>query len=1808
MVERISLWRNATGTPKMKPANKTNKGHASLTLNWRTTVCRVSLLLYALLALLPYAAKGQSSTTTARTPGTPTGSYKLGDADTINLFTGNLNYSLPLLGVGGRGGAQANLGVVIEGQWNMQEIEQPNGFYEHQYSFHRPAPLALVGYVVLDISFTDTHTTCANGNQLLTYRAAMTYVEPDGTEVSLRDRVLHSRPENVCSGGSMNLGRIFESTSGSFVTYVSDTDIYLSCFGISGCTDAVDGYLYFPNGTKSRVTGGRIDWTQDRNGNKIRYDYDTNYQYRLVKITDSIGREVNIDYDVNDSAPYGLCDRIRYKGFGGQEKIIRVSFDNDLNNLLRRTRPYDPASPINTVYDDPNDNVSITYSGVSAGSLVKAVWLPDGRGYQFKYNSLAQLARVDLPTGGALEYDFEDASRLPFEAPPNTGVNPNITNRVAEKRVYASGDVLVGRTAFSVPATYTTGVIPPSRGGVVRDTELFDPNGNRLSKSRHYFYGSPDAQYSLVVPWWHGKEFRTETIDADNSPPLRVVETVWRQTVPSWCASVWPCSADPNEQAPTNNPFVAETKTTLGDGNLVSKVSGINPSNGTYAFDAYNNQTDVWQYDYGVGQAGALLKHTHISYINNANPLGGIYLLGLTDTTSTYSVGDSGQETLAASTQILYDEYTQYALLTYDTVTGWQEPGTIRGNPTTVKQWLDTDNSWVETHAQFDQLGNVRKSWDALGRLTETSFTDLFTDEVSRNTYAFATLSTSPIPDAGNDHGSNAAFTTHAVYDYSSGLVRTTTNINDKTTTFEYVDGLDRLTKVINPPGGGSTSYTYMDTVGNLYVKTTTAFDETRNIEAYSYFDDLGRSVRSFSAKGNGIWVVSDTQYDAANRVARASKPYETSQAPSLNVGVNPSNNWVTTEYDTLGRIKTVTSADGSQSSISYTGATTTFTDAALRKRMTDSDALGRLKQVTEDPDGVALVTKYKYDILGNLRGVDQGPPGQPQQQQHRYYAYDSLSRLVRSRNPEQDTNPDLVLKDVYGNPINDPITGNGEWSLKTEYFANGNISAKTDARGIKADFLYDDLNRPYRRTYTATRTLPSGTYTPSPTVNSYYDGRGLGLDPASIPLTLLGKNTRVSSSVSETRYTGFDAMGNVTSSEQLIDGRTYQMPSYTYNYAGALVTQTYPSGRVVKNDYDDGGVLSVVSGQAQGQAWKTYASDFDYSLTNTGATSRMKLGNGRWESVVYNKRLQPTLVGLGTAQNATDLMKLEYVYGTAQHDNGNITSQTITVPTSGTSSGFTAVQTYGYDNLNRLTSAIETPAGQPTQPTWQQTFTYDQFGNRTVVTSGTNATTPGLVGDNPTIDGATNRITPRTGEQYQYDADGNLLKDRAGNSYSFNSDDMQATFTYSGAGQAAAQYFYDGEGRRVKKVDGGETTVFVYNANGQLVAEYSSNAQPVSNPTTYLTSDTLGSPRVNTGADGSVVARHDYLPFGEEIEAYGGRINHAEYRTDTVRQKFAGYQHDSENGLDYAQARYYSSKAGRFTSVDPLMASASVADPQSFNRYAYALNGPYRYTDPSGMAVDGEGWSADDYFAFSNAMADEAEDQKRAAREAEKEAQRKQQQQQQQGQQGQQQTGPQNNQQGDAPQHPDLRRDGDPANAAIDDALKALFTDGENGLVVGADAHVNKLRDGSHYETADGLLHTIHVYGDETGNKLVGVYAPKEFSVIKYEGGKNGIVTATNPKTGEVLGFAHVNVTKSQLEKNILHTNGAESRYLGTIGGPGAPDKGNRHSHITYYANADARREARSNKIATDTKMTDFGSADAAAGRLRDFRKLVQK
>jgi RHS repeat-associated protein len=120
---------------------------------------------------------------------------------------------------------------------------------------------------------------------------------------------------------------------------------------------------------------------------------------------------------------------------------------------------------------------------------------------------------------------------------------------------------------------------------------------------------------------------------------------------------------------------------------------------------------------------------------------------------------------------------------------------------------------------------------------------------------------------------------------------------------------------------------------------------------------------------------------------------------------------------------------------------------------------------------------------------------------------------------------------------------------------------------------------------------------------------------------------------------------------------------------------------------------------------------------------------------------------------------------------------------------------------------------------------------------------------------------------------------------------------------------------------------------------------------TSYYTRDHLGSTRLETNAAGQQGKYSDFLPFGEEIAAgTGGRP--ACFNANDNKVKFTGKERNAETGLDYFMARYFSSAQGRFTSPDPLLASARLTDPQTWNRYAYVRNDPVNMIDPDGRAV----------------------------------------------------------------------------------------------------------------------------------------------------------------------------------------------------------------------------------------------------------------
>ncbi len=622
--------------------------------------------------------------------------------------------------------------------------------------------------------------------------------------------------------------------------------------------------------------------------------------------------------------------------------------------------------------------------------------------------------------------------------------------------------------------------------------------------------------------------------------------------------------------------------------------------------------------------------------------------------------------------------------------------------------------------------------------------------------------------------------------------------------------------------------------------------------------------------------------------------------------------------YDVLGRQTQVTAQDGSVTTTSYTGNQTTVTDAAGHVRKSSTDGAERLAQVTEDPSGLNYATSYTYGPDNTLQKVTQGG-------QVRTFTYDSLARLKTSTNPESGT-------------------------VTYTYDNDGNVHNRVDARNVTTNYSYDALNRLTIKTYS------DGTASVVYTYDTYH----------------IGRLAKVNNTDSITTYPSYDAMGNPKQSQVQITGNSQVYTfNYTYNLTGSLTSETYPSGRVVYTCYDRANRATGLS-LTQNCSQNNYVTNIAYMPH--GAPWVVYYGSGLTGVVSYNYRLQPNVIYGIVNSNYNQTLFVEYPnWGTTNND-GNVLGEDVGAATTpqplGSLPYFNA--SFTYDKANRLTAASESGAG-----TWSRSFGYDQWGNMAVTANSgvpINGLTPYGSGQYNT---ANNRLVS-----------GLIAYDASGNTTSVSTMRMGYTaenqfwIAYDVNSGVTVEYLPDGFGNRVwKQVTGGATTYYLYDALGQLAAEYTGptaltkeyirmggqlvaiqNASGTPCSTCYLTYDHLGSVRLVTDQNANIVSRHDFLPFGEEIPAgYAGRGS--QYgAADKINQRFTEQDRETENvvPVDYFNARNFTGVLGRFNSPDPGNAGADMTNPESWNGYSYVANNPLTMVDPSGMDGFGSG-SGDD-------------------------------------------------------------------------------------------------------------------------------------------------------------------------------------------------------------------------------------------------------
>ena len=988
--------------------------------------------------------------------------------------------------------------------------------------------------------------------------------------------------------------------------------------------------------------------------------------------------------------------------------------------------------------------------GVFNPLVMASIAMPNGSKYEFKYNEYGEITKIIYPTGGYERFVYGHVPPMGMTALEiYTQGNRGVVNR------YVSIDGLTETQEWTYGMFYDQ----DNPYGI----RTIAPDG---SKTERMLHSSIISSFGFEDPR-NGMAKEERSFDTNGVLRSRTL-TDWVVLGPQGQNGYGNAARDPRVKRSVSIIFdpnsssalatMSETDYDEGGSTDPTYFSHLNAIRSKGYHYAVVNKADVdteqleWATISGwfTGKLAAV-SETDYLYSPNYRARG---IIGLPTETRALNPTDPGD--VLTKSQPVYDEGGAY-FIDEGPTTGYQAPtgnnASLRANVTTSRTWVKESNTWLQAHTAYDNFGNARKAWDAGGdptKFVETEFS-------SEYKYAYPTKVIAPAPDTSNSHGTNLTSTAETTFDQTTGLVLSVKDDFGQITKTEYNDPLLRPTRVFGDNFIAPIAETVYDDT-NRTVKVRKQLDEVNWDEATTYMDRLGRAIRTVARDSEGDVTV-ETHYDFMGRVDRITNPYRAGDTVY----------WNKTRYDELGRAvesyAPATLADlanaqslgvtsfGISTVTNYVGTVVITSDASGRKGRSITNALGQLVRVDEptaiggsaDADlgaigSPAQPTYYKYDPYGNMVQVTQGV-------QNRYFKYDSLGRLIRVNQPEQEYHSGLDLPDTYNT--------SGHWTAAFDYDDLGNLVTAIDAKGVTTVNSYDRAGRVTTRAYYGEP--DPGPKTPA--VYFFYDGKGLGGEQT--PNYAKGKLTKVSSSISETRYKLFDNFGRLKEMEQrtpatdteTVAQATPRVSKYTYNLSGALVEEEYPSGRVIKNNFGTDGGLNAVSSRVFNGDYKSYASGFSY--TASGAVNKMMLGNGRWETAQFNARQQVTQLGLGTSAANTSLWKNDYQYGELNSDGsvdtakntGNIARQILTIP------GTSFTQSYKYDPLYRLTEAKEV-TGTNTSPNWTQAFGYDLYGNRTAF-----AQTVGGIQTNatPSVNTNTNRFTSNN---FTYDKSGNITKD----------------------------------------------------------------------------------------------------------------------------------------------------------------------------------------------------------------------------------------------------------------------------------------------------------------------------------------------------------------------------------------------------------------------------------------------------------------
>lgn len=753
--------------------------------------------------------------------------------------------------------------------------------------------------------------------------------------------------------------------------------------------------------------------------------------------------------------------------------------------------------------------------------------------------------------------------------------------------------------------------------------------------------------------------------------------------------------------------------------------------------------------------------------------------------------------------------------------------------------------------------------------------------------------------DSWNDQTGQYVVASQVQYD-SFGNVVQVTDARGAATTTTYDPTYHQFPTQTCNALGQCTSQTWDYVLG-----LTTDETDANGATTHTVYDALGRRTSETDAAGN----VSTWQYvgvgDPNSQHVRSTLPDGT--ADGL---------WTETYADGLDRAYKVI-REGPSSSVTYVQErqyadgsdrpqkvslwhqsgqapvweTYAYDGAGRQTRITHADGTSASVTYTNDAGGKPYV--ISLDELGHEHAawsdtadhVTQVREKNGSAYSYTKYAYDPVGNLIGVTDQSNDTT--TFTYDSLGRRTSTTDVDMGTQTYT--YDAGGLPTSQTDAMGQAVTFGYDALGR--------VRTRTAGGQTTTWTYDEPGHGAGVGR---------LTSITYPGGSESHT----WNSLGLETAT-RLTVGTTTKTTAATYDPLDRLSTLTYPDGEVVTYGYGSDGELSRVGGYVSAMTWSP-----------NGQLTQVAYANGTTTNYAYDAN-RLWLTSAKVVKGTTTLYSGAYTYDAASL----VTSETQGTPAARTVN-------YAYDDLGRLTAASGAQ---------NQSFTYDAVGNMT-----SNSAVGQYTYGDPAHEHA---VTAAGTATYSYDANGNM---RAGDGKTMTWD-AQNRLTSVTRNGTTTTFAYDAAEGRIRKTQGASTTLYfgdlVEVVNGSPVQYYYAGPllvarKDASGAKTWYHTDRLGSVRLMTDGNGSMVTSYDYTAFGEKQSTPG---------PVSSERGFTGHIEDAETGLTYMGARYYDPKLGRFLSADTMV--GQLHDPQDLNRYSYVDNNPVNNTDPLGHYSVFAGW-----------------------------------------------------------------------------------------------------------------------------------------------------------------------------------------------------------------------------------------------------------